>query len=397
MLPKAKDRPKGLRIGMASIDPTTGAVRAIYGGPKYLGAENNQATIDRAQGGSTFKAFGLIAALEDGVSLKTQYNSDSPVKIGKATVRNSSDGEASGYKDLVFGTAHSLNTVYAQLNADVGPDKTTKAAREAGIPKSIEIDDNAVNVLGSADPHAIDMASAYATFAAGGIHHKPYTIQKIIRAGTKDVVLDREKPRGERVFKAGAVADLNYALQQVVKVGTGSYANRLDFPVAGKTGTSTDARSALFVGYTPKLSTSVMMYQIGTAKVNGKKVPSNVKMKGFGQFKSIFGGGYPTMIWTDFMERAMKGKSVEEFPPRANVGEITNAPPPTVAPTEDPDPTETPDPNPTTTETPDPSQTNPLPSQTNPDAPDPNQPGVTISPTIDDGGGGGDGGGGDGQ
>lgn len=393
MLPK--ERPKGLNIGLASVDPTTGAVRAIYGGPKYLGPENNNATIARAQAGSTFKAFGLIAALEDGVSLKTEYNSDSPVTIDGVKVKNSSDGESSGYKDLVFGTAHSLNTVYAQLNNDVGADKMTAAARAAGIPKSIKIDNNLTNVLGSADPHAIDMASAYGTFAAQGIRRAPYTIQKITKAGTGKVILDKAKPKGTRVFDEDSVADLTFALQQVVKSGTGVRAKSLGFPVAGKTGTSSGSRSAWFVGYTPQLSTSVMMYQLGKVKYQGKTVTANVEMDGFGEFNSVFGGGYPLMIWDAFMKAAMNGKDEADFPARVGVGEITNsAPTPSPEPTQEAEPTQDANPRPTVSPTPEDTETDEAPEP----SPSPTL-SVTISPTADptnpgngnnnDGGGGG--------
>jgi membrane peptidoglycan carboxypeptidase len=393
MLPKPKDRPKGLRIGMASIDPETGAVKAVFGGTKYVGPENSNATIDRAQAGSTFKGFGLIAALEDGANLRTtQYKSDSPVVIDGQPVHNDSDGESSGYRDLVDATAHSLNTVFAQLNKDVGISKTRDAAYAAGIPKSIRIDNNLTNVLGSADPHAIDMASAYATFAAEGIRREPHTIERITYLGSgkeavgkKDVATVTSE---KRVFKKDAVADLTYALQQVVNRGTGVYARRLGFPVAGKTGTSQDSKSAWFVGYTPQLSTSVMMYQPGTNK-KGQK--TNLPMKGFGIHQDgIYGGGYPTEIWTKYMEAAMKGKKVEDFPPPAFGGKSINQAPATIAPTQKADPTQEPspdpttnpdptqDPNPSPTQSPDPIVTQPVPTRSR-------FPGVTTAPTAPDG------------
>ncbi|HST84435.1 MAG TPA: transglycosylase domain-containing protein, partial [Kineosporiaceae bacterium] len=390
MLPKVKDRPKGLRIGMASIDPATGAVKAIYGGSKYVGAQNNNATIDRAQAGSTFKAFGLIAALEDGASLRTKYKSDSPVVIDGQTIGNASDGESSGYQDLIDSTAHSLNTVYVQLNKDVGISKMRDAALAAGIPESAKIKNNLTNVLGSADPHAIDMAAAYATFAAEGIRREPYTIEHITYLGTgEDAVSEKDvndATKGKRVFRKETVADLTYALEQVVNRGTGVYARRLGFPVAGKTGTSQESTSAWFAGYTPQLSTSVMMYQPGTIKVKGKKVPSNLPMKGFGIHPSgIFGGGYPTEIWTKYMETVMQGKKVEDFPPPVFGGKSINQAPATIAPTQPADPTQKPNPDPTTAPTPDPDPTptqSPDPIVTEPVPTRSRFPGVTVAPTA---------------
>lgn len=320
------DRPEGLNIGMASIEPSSGAIRAIFGGTEYVGAGSNNATISRAQGGSIFKAFGLIAALEDGYSLKTQFPSDSPTTVRGQSFRNSEEErDSSGSVDLVRATELSLNTVYAQLNADVGPAKTAAAAYAAGVPRTAPIaKDEVGNVLGSADLPAIDMAGAYATFAAKGVRRSPYAVQTISKLGNEQVIYTKDgKTDGTRAFDEDTVADLTFALQQVVRNGTGTYAQRLGRPSAGKTGTSTNSRSAWFVGYTPQLSTSVVMYQLGTEKnKQGKLVASNVPMKGFGQFRNIFGGGYPTMIWTEFMKESLKGVPEQSFPDPVNGGEI---------------------------------------------------------------------------
>jgi membrane peptidoglycan carboxypeptidase len=394
MLPK--QRPKGLSIGMASVDPSTGAVKAIYGGAgglKYKGASTNNATLATAEAGSTFKAFGLIAALEDGYSLKTEYNSDSPVTVAGQRFRNAADGESSGYQDLVRGTAQSLNTVYAQLNNDVGPRKAYESALKAGIPENANMEPNQVgNVLGSANPHVIDVASAYATFASGGVRRPTFTIEKISKLGTKDVEYDqKDAVKEKRVFDADSVADFTFALRQVVEsnAGTGTYAQRLNRPVAGKTGTSQDARSAWFTGYTPQLSTSVVMYQLGKNKnKDGEYVPGNVPMKGFGQFRSIFGGGYPTMIWTEYMKAALDGEPVKDFPDPVYGGEIKHRAPVVVQPTQDAEPSQDATPTPTadpfppteTAEPPDPTTTEPAPTIEEP----------TVDPT-DDGNGDGNG------
>jgi membrane peptidoglycan carboxypeptidase len=315
---------------------------------------------------------------------------------------NSADGESSGYQDLIRGTAQSLNTIYTQLNFDVGTEKMAAAAHAAGVPDSANIAPKEVgNVLGSANPHPLDMASAYATFASGGIRRPPYVIQKISMLGSKQVIYDMGDPKknltkGKRVFKEDHVKDLTYALRQVVEsnFGTGTYVRRLGRPVAGKTGTSSDSRSAWFVGYTPQLSTAVAMYQVEKIKKDGKVVFSNAKMEGFGRHSSIFGGGYPAEIWTEYMEAALKGQPVKDFPDPVYGGEIKHEAPvikPTDEPTPDPNPTTTkiPIPDPTETqELPDPTETEPTPTRTR----FPTEP--TISPTPTDSSGGGGGGGG---
>jgi membrane peptidoglycan carboxypeptidase len=398
MLPKKT--PPGLQIGLSAVDVKTGAVRAIFGGKKYVGAENNNATIAVAEAGSTFKPFGLIAALTDGASLKDKYNSKSPLILtgvkGKKSIKNY-EGEQYGYIDLIDATKHSVNTVYIQMNQDHGAAATRKVAHSAGVPDSVPIEDNIANVLGSAPPHAIDMASAYATIAAQGWRRVPYTIQKVTLLGTGKVQWDmKERTAGKRVFDAGVMADTTYAMQRVIadNAGTGTYAQKLGRPAAGKTGTSSDSRSAWFVGFTPQLSTAVSMYQVG--KVNGKY--SNLSMDGFGIFNSIFGGGYPARIWTEFMIAASKGMPVEKFPEPVYGGDISHKAPPTktLAPTTQPttQPTEPPDQSDQSDQSDQPGRPTTDPTTTTPKPPVTTSAPVFTLPTTDPPGNGNGGGGG---
>jgi membrane peptidoglycan carboxypeptidase len=372
-----KSTPKSVRIGMASIDPRTGEVKAIYGGTD-INKQLNQATKDHAQGGSTFKAFGLIAALKSGVSLKTEYNSSISVKAGKKTVTNFSSEDSLGYVNLIKATELSINTVYVQLNRDVGPSKMQAAAYAAGIPEfstdylgrqvRTDLDRNLVNVLGSTSVHPIDMASAYGTFADNGIRHAAYSVRSVSKIDTGKVIwkvspnhdgsgackTGQQTPAaGCRAFDADNVADLTYALQQVVQHGTAAYAgNNLGRPAAGKTGTSTNSKSAWFVGYTPQLVTAVAMHEEGKKVVksaNGKKitVPTTLNMKGFGGVPSITGGTYPTQIWTEFMKAALRNAKVLDFPQPSWGGSVpanNYQPLPTTSPivTQGPPPTQDP-------------------------------------------------------
>jgi membrane peptidoglycan carboxypeptidase len=340
-----KNRPKGLQVGMASIDPETGAVRAIYGGSDYLKRNRNAATQDTAEAGSTFKPFALVAALKDGVSLDNTYSSASPMRIKGKKVQNFGN-EQFGYINLIKATQHSVNTVYVQLNAEIGPGKTQAAAWDAGIPKDANVQKNLVNVLGSANPHPIDMASAYATFAAQGIRRTPYTVQSVTRIADRKEVwnMPLSKTKGKRVFDEAVMADATYAMQQVVNGGTGSYARQLGRPVAGKTGTSQDSRSAWFVGFTPQLATAVAMYEIG-------KDGGVVQLKNIGGVSQVTGGSFPVRIWTAYMRAALDGKPILDFPKPTFGGDVTNAPPVTAAPKPSyPKPTSSPRPTVTTTE-----------------------------------------------
>jgi len=339
-----RGKPAGIRLGMAAIDPRNGAITAIYGGTN-IKTQLNQAAKDRAQGGSTFKAFGLMAALENGVSLKNVYDSSGPRVIAGQPVKND-DGSSVGYINLIQAMAKSVNTVYVQLNHENGPKKTLAAALAAGLPQDTPgLGSNLVNVLGSANVRPIDMASAYATFAAGGIYHKPHCVASISSIGDSKKVLYTGPTSGKRVFDANDVADLDYALQHVVQNGTGVYAKALGRPVAGKTGTSSQSKSAWFVGYTPQLATAVGMHE-----TKGKK-GAIVPMKGFGGFPDIFGNTFPIRIWTQFMQAALQGQKVIQFPNPVYGGDVTNVAPTTAAPTMSSTPTDQPTQQPTTNPT----------------------------------------------
>src|SRR5690625_7053425 len=114
------------------------------------------------QGASTFKPFTLAAALEDDVPLTTTYSGGSPRTIDgfERPVRNFGN-IGYGTVDLVRATANSINTVYAQLNVDIGPELTVDASVRAGIPEDNPgLEANPANVLGIASTQPIAMARA---------------------------------------------------------------------------------------------------------------------------------------------------------------------------------------------------------------------------------------------
>jgi membrane peptidoglycan carboxypeptidase len=172
------------------------------------------------------------------------------------------------------------------------------------------------------------------------------------------------------------MADVSYALQQVVKNGTGTEARNVGRPVAGKTGTAED-RSAWFVGYTPQLTAAVDFY----------KGDGTESLDGVAGMPTFFGGAYPARVWTAFMKAALVGEKVIDFPPRADVGKVLN-----------PKPTKTAKPTPTT------SSPTPTPTTSSPEPPpsiEPSTPTPSVTVSVSPGGGaggppGGGGGGGSG-
>ena len=344
-----KDRPPTLQAALTAIDPKTGAVRAMYGGPDYLARQRNAATQDIAQAGSTFKPFALVAGLEAGISLQTTFDGRNGQTFPgfDKPVRNFG-GSNFGQIDLLKATANSVNTVYVGLNEQVGPAKTVDVAVRAGLPQDTNgLEANPANVLGTSSPHPIDMAHAYATFAAQGMRTTPHLVASVSQDGAQVYQPDT---KGQRVFAEDVMADTGVALQGVVRSGSGAYAKAVGRPVAGKTGTSSDNKSAWFVGYTPnQLAAAVALYNVGP---NGEVL----EMPSFGGVREITGGSFPVRIWTAFMKAALQGQPVEQFPPAANVGKaaeptVTEAPTPTETPTATETPTQTPTPTETTTPT----------------------------------------------
>ena len=306
-----KGAPADLRIGLAAIRPGTGEVLAMYGGRDYLERQLNDATQSITQPGSNFKPFALIAALEQGIPLTSMWNGDSPQTFddaGKPYEVGNYGLQGWGQVSLLFATEHSINTVYVPLGIKVGPAAVVDVARRAGIPESVAMMPTPSVVLGVASPHVIDVANAYATFAAQGVKSKPYLVSQVI--GSNKGVLYEAKPETQEVFSKEVMADLTYALKRVVTNGTGTAALALGRPAAGKTGTSQSDASAWFSAYTPQIAASVAFFRDN----------ATLTLNGIGGMNSVTGGSFPARIWTAFMKGALKGEPVMEFPAPSNIG-----------------------------------------------------------------------------
>lgn len=306
-----KKAPDNLHIGLAAIRPGTGEIIAMYGGADYLARQLNDATQSIALAGSTFKPFAIIAALEAGIPLTSMWNGDSPQifdDLGKPYEVSNYGDEGWGQIDLLQATKHSVNTVFVPLGQFAGLEKVVDVARRAGIPESIAMVPSPSVVLGVASPHVIDVASAYATFAAQGIYSKPYLIASV--TGPNKGVLYEGESQTQEVFSKDVMADLTYALKATINGGTGAAALKLGRPAAGKTGTSQSNASAWFSAYTPQLAASVALFRDSASE----------SLNGIGGLTSVTGGTFPARIWTAFMKGALKGEPIMSFPAPTNVG-----------------------------------------------------------------------------
>jgi membrane peptidoglycan carboxypeptidase len=206
---------------------------------------------------------------------------------------------------MLKATQDSINSAYVELANTVGLETVFNAAKRAGIPAdAVGMEPNLAFTLGTASPHVVDIAAAYATFASRGLQVTPSYINTIT-TGTGEI-LYKLNPKPVQAFSTDIADTVNYALQKVVDVGTGKAAKALGRPVAGKTGTTNDNKSALFAGYTPELSTAVMFVKDGP---DGQPMT----LAGTGGMRSVTGGSYPARIFTQYMKGALQDLPVQKF------------------------------------------------------------------------------------
>ncbi len=316
-----------IHVALASVKPGDGAILALYGGRDFATQQFNDATQGHFQGGSTFKVFTLVGALQKGISTKTGYDGNSPVKLREFVGPGNPEGKVQNFGNHSYGpltlkdaTAKSSNTVFAQVNVKVGPDTTVRVAKAMGLPDDLgaDIDEstpglqsNPANVFGTAAARPIDMAEAYATLAAGGVHTDPYIVRSVssVDGGTSYQVV----PSTQSVLNADVAADAVDAMQEVLRSGTATGA-RFGRPAAGKTGTTSENRAVWFVGFTPQVSTAVAMY---LPDENGNAVP----MRNIAGLSEITGASFPVKIWSAFMSTVHDGMAIVQFPERVGIGD----------------------------------------------------------------------------
>jgi penicillin-binding protein 1A len=300
---------------LVSIRPSTGAIVAMASTSSFKNTQFNFAQGQR-QPGSTFKPFTLAAAIEAGINPKSTYYESAPFTIDKNdqwgqiygpwTV-HTAEGGYSGRISVEQATVKSDNTVFAQLILDVGPDEVKNVAQRMGVNQS-PLEAVPSLTLGSNAVTPLEMASAYASFAAQGVYHKPRIISKITFADSNRVV--KVKSKGKRVMSDGVAAEVTRILGENIRFGTGTKAHLDDDrPEAGKTGTTDDIRDAWFCGYTPDLATCVWIgYPIS------EKYPLH-DVEGVG---TVYGGTLPAMIWHGYMEGALAHTPPHDWAPPKN-------------------------------------------------------------------------------
>ena len=300
---------------LISISPRTGAIRAMAAVvPNRPKNQFNLLSQARRQPGSTFKTFVLAAAVEMGIDPDSTYYVSAPFTYRPHPAGNCDDGswwcvhtysnDYYGWSSIRSATIRSDNAVYAQLTLDVTPEKVAQVARRMGVRSPLDIKGAFVPAmgLGSVAVSPLDLASAYATLAAGGIHAEPMAIRRVVlRNGREDKDAGWGRPKRKRALSEGTAAVVTRILEQNMQSGTGTRA-AFGRPAAGKTGTNEEHKDAWFAGYTPDLATTVW---IGYTRA---EIPME-NVHGI----AVSGGAFPAEIWRLFMEPALENDEPTDF------------------------------------------------------------------------------------
>jgi len=293
-------RPQG---ALVSIDVNTGAVKAVIGGRNYAESEFNRALHNHRQPGSGFKPFLYYTAFEKLDLNPASLLVDRPVVVPVPGApdwqpRNFSRKHA-GPVILKHAFVESVNTIAAQLVKETGPAAVIDTAKRCGINSPLQPVYSVA--LGTSGVSPLEMASSFATFAGGGVFHKPFLIWRV--EDPYGHVLEETIVRGEKRLDPARTYQVLDMMQAVVDTGTGSVIRQRGFnlPAAGKTGTTDLYHDAWFTGVTPTIATAVW--------VGFDKGQSLRDRHGVG----ISGGRGAAPIWADFMINATAGEPVRKF------------------------------------------------------------------------------------
>lgn len=297
----ARVRPQG---ALVAVETSTGAVKAMVGGRDYARTEFNRAVSSRRQPGSGFKPFVYYTALKTLGMHGATVMEDRPVSI---RVAGSPDWSPDNFNNswqgpmvLKNALTHSVNSVAAQLIELTGPAAVVETAAACGITSPLEPVYSLA--LGTSGVAPLEMASAFATFASGGVRHKPFLFWRIEDAQGR--VIDETFVRGDQVLDPAVTYQVLDMMVSVIDSGSAASVKRSGFtrPAAGKTGTTDGYNDAWFTGFTPSLSVSVWA---------GFDRQQALRTRGG---NGISGGMAAAPIWADFMTAALKNEPERDFP-----------------------------------------------------------------------------------
>ncbi|MGC9420470.1 MAG: transglycosylase domain-containing protein [Rhodovulum sp.] len=275
-----------------------GAVRAMVGGRKTTIGGFNRATMALRQTGSAFKPFVYAAALDLGYTpnamvVDEPYTIDVPGS-GPYSPENY-DRKFHGPVTLTEALQHSYNVPAVKVSESVGRENVRRIAADFGLDSDLA--DGPALALGASESTLIGMTGAYAGILNGGSSVTPYGLVDLRLKGETEPLMDQEGGMGERVISERAARSLIYMMSRVVAAGTGQRAQLPGWQVAGKTGTTSAARDAWFIGFTADYVAGVWMGYDDNTPLTG-----------------VTGGGLPAEIWHETMLRVHDGLTPRPLP-----------------------------------------------------------------------------------
>jgi len=280
-----------LQAALVALEPSSGRIRALVGGRDYRASQLDRVGRMRRQPGSTFKPFVYLTALDPERSRATGLRTvasrieDAPLRLevgGKLWTPANWDGTYHGVVTLADALAGSMNTATVRLALTVGIDAVIRTATDFGLAETFPR--VPAVALGSVETSLLDLTAAYATIADAGLAHTPRVVVAVTGPEGSLLYADEDVPR--RVTTPDVAFLVTDLLRGVIERGTArGVRGRLPGAIAGKTGTTNDARDAWFVGFTPDLVAGVWV-----GRDDGKPV-------------GLGGSRAALPIWGAFMER----------------------------------------------------------------------------------------------
>ena len=297
-----------LESAMVAVDPRSGAILAMVGGRDYGASQFNRATDAERQPGSAFKPIVYIGALDpernplpEPVTLASLLP-DRPMTFNGWTPVNY-ERTYQGTVTVAEALAESLNVPTAYLGSLLGPARIIRTAHELGIHE--DQPDYLPVTIGAGEVTLTELTGVYSVFASGGVVRPPYTITSVVD-GDGHVLLEHRND-STRLMSRAVASLMTGALQGVFQYGTAASAARLglDFPAAGKTGTTDDYRDAWFMGYTRRLVCGVWV---------GFDEPRTI---------GLTGAAAALPAWIDFMKASERQPNLGFGPPPPGVRMVT--------------------------------------------------------------------------
>jgi penicillin-binding protein 1A len=286
--------PQGALI---ALDVSSGGILAMVGGKDFSTSPFNRATAALRQPGSAFKPVIYAYAIEKGFP-QNKLILDAPVifkggKNGRDWEPQNFTKKFQGEMTLRKALTHSKNIPAVRLIEMLGPAPVAQFGYSLGIESKLA--PTLSLALGASEVTLMDLTAAYAVFPNGGQWIKPQAVMEVI--DHRGRVIWRAKPHKKAAMSRSGAAVMTDMLTGVIQEGTGKKARVLGRPLGGKTGTTNEFKDALFIGFSPSITTGVWVGQDTSESLGNLETGARAALP----------------IWMDFMEIALTQHSVQYF------------------------------------------------------------------------------------